>query len=117
LVAEQGVGKKNEPLKVTLLHMESNEAPDLLKTSIFFKGALEDRAAKGPSSPVYRLLEKQLRKRSDKQLTRRLYLAVADHVTLVAGSGLYDDLVAAIFGCVFNLYIWFEERGWRWGEF
>jgi hypothetical protein len=97
--------------------MESNEAPDLLRTSIFFKGALEDRAAKGPSSPVYRLLEKQLRKRSDKQLTRRLYLAVADHVTLVAGSGLYDDLVAAIFGCVANLYIWFEERGWCWGEF
>ena len=77
--------------------MEANEAADLLKTSIFFKGALEDRIAKGPSSPVYRLLEKQLRKRSDKELTRRLYLAVADHVTLITGSGLNEDLVTAIF--------------------
>jgi len=65
-------------------------------TSIFLKNALDDRQAKGPASAVYKLVDKQLRKRSDLKLTRRLFGAVATHVTQVVG-GHHEDLIAALF--------------------
>ncbi len=68
------------------------------KTLTFLGSALEDRATNGPSSKVYRMVVRQLTKRTDFGLTRRLYHSILPHVTAVVGAhGNYDDLVVAIF--------------------
>ena len=76
----------------------SDEAKHQANTTLFLKNALDDRVVKGPTSQVYRLVDKQLRKRSDLTLTRRLYVAIAAHVTqVVEGSGDFEGLIAAFF--------------------
>ena len=68
-------------------------------TRAFMTSALADRRLKGPNSKVYRLVDKQLRKRSDVNLTRQLFDAVAHHAAQIAGhaGGMYNDLVDAVF--------------------
>jgi RNA polymerase I-specific transcription initiation factor RRN3 len=49
---------------------------------------------------MYRLMEKNLRKRGDFKLTRRLYLALTEHVTQVVSNkpqGIHDSLIDAVF--------------------